>query len=151
MLFFYITIQTIFTLTIHLNELLKLKIQRSSWVLFFCASVFVILYALCTNNEIFLFGKSMHLREVLYRGFLSIYGLFAPLYIWVFVILSKHLKFYQNISNYQKWTILLSTTLLAIPFYVLGFYGNLQWIIYVLPIGVLIALLVPIGFAVKQL
>jgi len=138
----YVVIQTSFTSIVHLNELLKLKLSRSIWILFICFSVCVSLYAIFADSEIFLLGQSMHLREILFRGFLSVYGLLAPAYIWVFAVV-KFGEPQRCINNYWKWVIWSVSVFLALPFYIVGFFGNFKLIPYVLPLGVLTILFVP--------
>ena len=106
------------------------------------------MYAVLANNSIALFGKSMHLREALYRGFLSVYGLLAPVYVWMFVVI-KFGKSQQYVMNYRRWFVWSIAILLPLPFYIVGFFGDLKWIVCVLPLGVLLALLTPLKSITK--
>lgn len=129
----YFLLQSTFTSAIHLNELLRQKTSLAVWFLFLCAFFSVFLYSAIANGEVYVLGSSMHLREAFYRGFLSIYGLLVPVYIWVFVVLKR--------IHWQAWS---AGILCALPFYVVGFYGDIHLIPFVLPLGVLVALLIPV-------
>ena len=138
-LYCYMVVQLTFTALAHIHEFSKQEPPRYIWILLAFALVIVFAYGFFANGKVFLLGNQMQLREVLYKGFLSVYGLLAPLYIWVFGVIQPE-KFKRFITNYQKWLIWLFFVLLAFPFYVLGFYGNMT---KVLPIGVLLALALP--------
>lgn len=138
----YIIIQCSFTSIAHLNELLKQTAPRFAWILFVCFLIIVTVYAVIANGTLNLIGKPINSHEIFYIGFLAIYGLFAPLYVWLFIVI-KFGKSQKYVMNYKRWLIWLIAILLSIPFYILGFYGNLKWVTYALPIGVLLALLTP--------
>ena len=138
----YIIIQSSFTSIVHLNELLEQKLPKFAWVLLICILVCVFVCAVGVNGEITLLGRTMHLREILYRGFLSVYGLLAPVYIWIFALF-KFDKSQPYIMDERRWFIWLIAVLLALPFYIAGFYGSSRLSMYILPIGVLLALLTP--------
>jgi len=136
--YLYLIVQISFTCIVHIHELLQQKIQCHTWVLFIFILISVLIINLFANFEITLLGRSMHIREVFYRCFLSFYGLVFPLYIWIFVVNAK----FATLKS-QKWIAWLVVTLIVVPFYAIGFLGNPSMIIYVLPVSVLILLLAP--------
>ena len=138
----YVIIQTGFTLIIHTHELSKQKPPRFIWNLLALILICSFIYTIFAKSEVVLVGKSRHLREILYICILSFYGLIAPLYIWIFAILSRHEQ-KSSKAFFPQWIILFIVTLAVLPLYFVGFFGNLTMIPYVLPIGVVLALVIP--------
>jgi len=138
--YIYIIIQIVFTGVVHLQEFSNLRPSVSFWNFFIYISIGLFLYAVFANGEIIILGKIMYLREIIYRCFLSFYGLATPLYFWIFCINTYSC---QSLTNRKKWFIWLIIFFAVLPFYILGFFGDFRIIPYVLPAGVLIILLAP--------
>jgi len=128
----HIAVQSLFTLSAHSQALVRtLGVRRlvlvASVVSGLCAVIYVAAHALDNRS------LSQHARltgpEIIYRLFMSFYGLLFPAYVWLCMIPIRGEKHTQKPTR-QKLTVLAIACMLAAPCYWMGFIKReTHWLI----------------------